>query len=350
MRERASPPNAPTPRATEERSIRRASGTRRIDPRFLAAADGPRTAGQQAAQPAAVAPAPAAARLQLSVRPGAATLLVGPASAEILPALMAAVSFADARVTTVAQHSDAESGSCFQRIALSLLPGTGASSTLERRLNSLACSAALSFSVSRWERPRRVALFVSKYDHCLRDLLLRQRAGELDCEIPVIVSNHPDLAPIARQFGVEYELIGKRAEAKSAAEAREQELLESRSIDLVVLARYMQILSSDFTARWAGRVINIHHSLLPAFVGAKPYHQAWQRGVKLIGATAHYATAELDQGPIIEQEVARCTHEDTVEDLVRKGRDLERLVLARAVRWHLSDRVLIHAGRTIVFS
>jgi formyltetrahydrofolate deformylase len=337
-------------RASDERPIRRASGTRRIDPRFLAAPEAPRVAGRQMAQPSAAVSAAAAARLQLTVKPGTATLLAGPASPEILPALMAAVSFADGRVTSVAQHTDAESGSCFQRIALSLLPGSGAASTLERRLNSLACSAALSFSVSRCERPRRVALFVSKYAHCLRELLLRQRAGELDCEIPVIISNHPDLAPVARHFGVEYELIGKRAEAKVAAEAREQELLESRNIDLVVLARYMQILSSEFTARWAGRVINIHHSLLPAFVGAKPYHQAWQRGVKLIGATAHYATAELDQGPIIEQDMARCTHEDTVDDLVRKGRDLERLVLARAVRWHLSERVLIHAGRTIVFS
>jgi formyltetrahydrofolate deformylase len=195
-----------------------------------------------------------------------------------------------------------------------------------------------------------VELFVSKFDHCLFDLLLRHRAGELDCEVPLIISNHPDLRHVAKQFGTEYAVIPKSAANKHAAEREEFSLLESHDVDLVVLARYMQILSDEFVSRWEGRVINIHHSFLPAFVGAKPYHQAQQRGVKLIGATAHYASATLDEGPIIEQDVVRCTHRDTVDDLVRKGRDLERQVLSRAVRWHLQNRVIVHGNTTVVFS
>ena len=198
--------------------------------------------------------------------------------------------------------------------------------------------------------PKRVALFVSKYDHCLWDLLLRHRAGELHCEIPLIVSNHPDLEPIAAQFGIAYQVVPITKDTKRAQEERELALLAEYEVDLVVLARYMQILSGEFIDAFPGAIINIHHSFLPAFMGSKPYHRAYERGVKRIGATAHYATTDLDEGPIIEQDVIRCSHADSVDDLVRKGRDVERAVLAQAVRWHLEDRVLVCHNRTVVFA
>src|SRR5262249_36878730 len=196
---------------------------------------------------------------------------------------------------------------------------------------------------------KRMAIFVSKYDHCLYDLLLRHKAGEFNCEIPLIISNHSDLRPVAQQFGVAFEHIPVIAATKPAEEEAQLALLERERIDVVVLARYMQILSAEFTAALKNRIINIHHSFLPAFVGGKPYHQAYQRGVKLIGATAHYATSDLDEGPIIDQDVARCSHRDSIDDLVRKGRDLENGALARAVRWRLDDRILVYGNKTVVF-
>jgi formyltetrahydrofolate deformylase len=196
----------------------------------------------------------------------------------------------------------------------------------------------------------KTALFVSKYDHCLYDLLLRQRSGELATDIPLIISNHADLEPVARQFDIPFHHVPITKDTKAEQEARALGLLKEAGVDLVVLARYMQILTDDFLKAFSGQVINIHHSFLPAFMGSKPYHRAFERGVKLIGATAHYATAELDEGPIIEQDVVRCSHRDSVEDLVRKGRDLEKVVLARAVRWHLDDRVLVYDNKTVVFS
>ena len=176
------------------------------------------------------------------------------------------------------------------------------------------------------------------------------RAGERYCEIAVVVSNHPDLEPVASQFGVPYHVFPIEADSKGAQEERELELLEEQGIDLVVLARYMQVLTESFVERLPNRIINIHHSFLPAFSGGRPYHQAHRRGVKLIGATAHYATPDLDEGPIIEQDVIRASHRDSVGDLARKGRDVERSVLSRAVRWHLDDRILVYGNKTIVFS
>jgi formyltetrahydrofolate deformylase len=199
------------------------------------------------------------------------------------------------------------------------------------------------------DQVKRVALFVSRYDHCLYDLLLRHQAGELRCEIPTIVSNHEDLRRVAEQFGIEFRMFPIDEGNKTDVERQEIELLETLGIDLIVLARYMQVLSAEFVSCYPARIINIHHSFLPAFVGGKPYQQAYERGVKLIGATAHYATAELDEGPILEQGVVRCSHRDLVEDLIRKGRDLEKVVLARAVRWHLEDRVLVYGNKTVVF-
>ena len=195
----------------------------------------------------------------------------------------------------------------------------------------------------------RLALFVSKLDHCLFDLLWRRHAGEIAAEIPLVVSNHEDLRGVAERFAVPYHVHAINPGSKLAEEARIESRLEEAGIELVVLARYMQVLSPAFVARRRHRIINIHHSFLPAFAGARPYHQAYERGVKVIGATAHYVTEELDQGPIIEQDVVRVSHRDTVEDMIRKGRDLERMVLARAVILHLRHRVLVYGNKTVVF-
>ena len=200
----------------------------------------------------------------------------------------------------------------------------------------------------RPSRPR-VAILVSKQDHCLADLLQRQRRGELQIEVPVIISNHDTCAMWAKLFEIPFEVIPVTKESKPVQEQEILSLLKRQPVELVVLARYMQILSGTFLARAGCPVINIHHSFLPAFIGANPYRQAYERGVKLIGATAHYATEELDEGPIIEQDVVRLGHRDTVADLVRKGRDLEELVLARAVRLHIERRVLVYGKKTVVF-
>jgi len=197
-------------------------------------------------------------------------------------------------------------------------------------------------------RPRMIIL-VSKYDHCLVDLLYRQKSGELACEIPLIISNHSDNQAVADFYGIPYVVVSMAKDNKTAAESRIQGLIEQHKPDFMVLARYMQILSNEFVNRYPQRIINIHHSFLPAFVGARPYHQAFERGVKLIGATSHYVTEVLDDGPIIEQDVVRVSHRDTVEDLIRKGRDLEKVVLSRAVRSHVESRVLVYGNKTVVF-
>jgi formyltetrahydrofolate deformylase len=195
----------------------------------------------------------------------------------------------------------------------------------------------------------RVAVFVSRYDHCLVDLLYRWHTRELACEIPLIISNHPDAKRHADFYGVPFHVMEVTRENKQETERRQRALLEQERIDLIVLARYMQILSPEFIAHYPQRIINIHHSFLPAFVGAKPHQQAFERGVKLLGATAHYVTEALDDGPIIEQDVMRISHRDSLEDLVQKGRDLEKIVLSRAVGWHLEHRVLLYANKTVVF-
>jgi formyltetrahydrofolate deformylase len=196
---------------------------------------------------------------------------------------------------------------------------------------------------------QRMIILVSKYDHCLADLLYRHQSGELACDIPLIISNHEDNRAIAEFYKIPYAVVAMTKENKSQAEAQIQALLNEHKPDFLVLARYMQILSNDFVNRYPQRIINIHHSFLPAFVGARPYHQAFERGVKLIGATSHYVTEVLDDGPIIEQDVVRVSHRDTVDDLIRKGRDLEKVVLSRAVRWHVENRVLVYGNKTVVF-
>lgn len=197
-------------------------------------------------------------------------------------------------------------------------------------------------------RPKMVIL-VSRYDHCLVDLLYRHRSGELACDIPLIISNHPDNRAIAEFNRIRYEMIEVTKENKQVAEEKITTLVRDCGADFMVLARYMQVLSDEFVQQYPQRIINIHHSFLPAFVGAKPYHQAFQRGVKLIGATSHYVTEVLDDGPIIEQDVVRISHRDSLEDLLQKGRDLEKVVLSRAVRWHIQNRILLYGNKTVVF-
>ena len=202
----------------------------------------------------------------------------------------------------------------------------------------------------RWhDAPRRVALLTSKHAHCTLDLLQRHRAGEFQCEIPIVISNHPDLELEVTRRGYRYVHEPIRNSDKREQEQRIQKQLENEKIDLVILARYMQILSADFVKPWSERILNIHHSFLPAFAGAEPYKQAYRRGVKLIGATSHFVTADLDEGPIVWQDVTRVSHRDSVDDLVRKGRDLERVVLANAVRCFLEDRIIAYGNKTVVF-
>lgn len=213
----------------------------------------------------------------------------------------------------------------------------------------LARRHGMDWRVSHTDTPKRMAILVSRYDHCLIDLLWRWDSGELDAEIPLVASNHPDLASRAEIYGIPFHHLPVTKETKAEQEAKVLNLLPDNDIDVVVLARYMQILTPNFVAAYPARIINIHHSFLPAFAGADPYRRAHDRGVKTIGATAHYVTEELDAGPIIHQDVAHVTHRDTVEDLVRLGREIERRVLARAVRWHLEDRILVDGNRTVVF-
>jgi formyltetrahydrofolate deformylase len=213
----------------------------------------------------------------------------------------------------------------------------------------LAAELGMRWRLATSARPVRVALFCSQYLHCMADLLHRWRSGELHCEIPVIVSNHRAVENLAAYYNVPFEHVPVTAATRAEAEARQIELIERYNVELIVLARYMQILSPTFVDRYPAGIINVHHSFLPAFTGAKPYHAAYARGVKLIGATSHYVTEVLDDGPIIEQDVARISHRDQVEELVERGRDLERIVLSRAVRWHLDRRILCYGNKTVVF-
>ena len=247
------------------------------------------------------------------------------------------------------QHAEAESGLFFMRLVWDLGRFELDQETTHKALEVLAKRYDLTWELTIRQRPPRVAVFVSRTPHCLYDLLLCHQLGELGGEIVQVVSNHDTLAEVCQHFQVPFTFIPVDGADRGGAEAAQVRLLEELEVDLVVLARYMQILSPAFVALRPGRIINIHHSFLPAFVGARPYHQAKERGVKLIGATAHYVTPQLDEGPIIEQDVCRVSHRDEVHDLVQKGRELERQVLTRAVKLHLARRVLIQANRTIVF-
>ena len=273
----------------------------------------------------------------------------------IVAALAQALFAHGANILDLDHHTDARAGRFFARFRFE--PGPAASGptggdgqgALRAAIADLGERFGMELRLTSEADRKRLVVFVSRFDHCLWDLPLRHRAGELPCEIPLLVSNHANLAPVAAQFGIRFEVVPVSAAGKAEAEATEQALLAEVRADVLVLARYMQVLSAGFIAAWPNRIINIHHSFLPAFQGARPYHQAHERGAKLTGATAHYVTTDLDDGPIIDQDVIRSSHRDTVEDLVRKGRDVERTVLARAVRWHLEDRILVHGNRTVIF-
>jgi formyltetrahydrofolate deformylase len=281
--------------------------------------------------------------------PQLATLLVG---CEDQPGVVASLSQLleshGVRVQNADQHTDPETKLFFQRLRFDLSTLVTDRGALEADVRRVCDALNMDYRLYG-DRRRRIAIMISKSDHCLYDLLQRHRSGELSCDVAMIISNHPDAAPIAEHFEIPFRYLPVTKQTKAHQEAKILQLLYDTGIELVVLARYMQILSNDFVERFPMRIINIHHSFLPAFIGASPYRQAHQKGVKLIGATSHYVTAELDQGPIIEQETVRVSHRDSVEDLMRKGRDLEKRVLAAALRYHLEDRIMVYSGKTVVF-
>ena len=247
------------------------------------------------------------------------------------------------------QHVDSEQGIFLQRIEWELGGFGVPREELAGAFGPIAEKLGMEWELRLSDYVPRIAIFVSRLEHCLYDLLLRHRAGEFQADIPLVISNHPDLQPVVESFGPQYRYFPITKETRPAQEAQQMALLEEQRIDLIVLARYMQVLGDELVDRFRNRMINIHHSFLPAFPGARPYHQAYERGVKIIGATSHYVTAQLDQGPIIEQDVVRVSHRDSVEDLIRKGKDLEKVVLARAVSLHLRNRVLVYGNKTVVF-
>jgi formyltetrahydrofolate deformylase len=251
--------------------------------------------------------------------------------------------------TSASLSTGLEEGIFVQRVEWELREFAVKREEIAEAFRPIAERFGMSWSLRFSDYTPRLAVFVSKLPHCMYDLLARWRMGEFRAEIPLVVSNHGDQRAVAESFGVDFRAFAITSETKAKEEARIVELLEEQRIDVVVLARYMQVLGPEFVSQYPQRIINIHHSFLPAFAGARPYHHAHERGVKIIGATAHYVTAELDQGPIIEQDVARVSHRDSVDDLVRKGRDLEKVVLARAVDLHLRNRIVVYGNKTVVF-
>lgn len=255
----------------------------------------------------------------------------------------------NANILHADQHQDADKGLFLTRIEWDLtdfgLPIADFGAAFGKIAGQFRMQWRLELSATR----PKMAIFVSQYDHCLADLLYRHASGELACEIPVIVSNHRDAERLAAFHRIPFHCIPIEPNDKAGAERQQLELLRQHAVDFIVLARYMQILSADFVSHYPHRIINVHHSFLPAFSGARPYHRAFERGVKLIGATSHYVTESLDDGPIIEQDVIRISHRDQLEDLIQKGRDLEKAVLSRAVRWHIDHRILVYAKKSVVF-
>jgi formyltetrahydrofolate deformylase len=247
------------------------------------------------------------------------------------------------------QHSDLDSRRFYMRIEWQLDGFSLERAEIAPAFEEVARRFEMEWSLHFTDERSRMGILVSKADHCLWDVLLRHRAGEFRAEVPVVVSNHPHLEPVAANFGIDFQHIPNSKDTREESEAAMVRVLEEHRVDLVVLARYMQILTGDFVRRYRDRIINVHHSFLPAFVGARPYLQAHQRGVKIIGATSHYVIADLDQGPIIEQVIRRTSHRDSVRDLVRKGRDLEKAALAQAVSLHLQRRILVVGNKTVVF-
>ena len=255
----------------------------------------------------------------------------------------------NANILHADQHQDAENSLFLMRVEWDLKDFSLDEASFARAFEVIAKTYKMTWELKLSADKPRMAIMVSQYDHCLADLLHRYKNNELQCDIPLIISNHLNAQKLAEFYGIPFFHIPVEKDKKKEAEAEQFALFDKYQVDFIVLARYMQILSEDFVKRYPQRVINIHHSFLPAFIGARPYHRAFERGVKLIGATSHYVTEVLDEGPIIEQDIDRISHRDQVEDLIQKGRDLERIVLSKAVRWHIENRILIYANKTVIF-
>ena len=255
----------------------------------------------------------------------------------------------NANILHADQHQDAENSLFLMRVEWDLKDFSLDEASFARAFEVIAKTYKMTWELKLSADKPRMAIMVSQYDHCLADLLHRYKNNELQCDIPLIISNHLNAQKLAEFYDIPFFHIPVEKDKKKEAEAEQFALFDEYQVDFIVLARYMQILSEDFVKRYPQRVINIHHSFLPAFIGAKPYHRAFERGVKLIGATSHYVTEVLDEGPIIEQDIDRISHRDQVEDLIQKGRDLERIVLYKAVRWHIENRILIYGNKTVIF-
>lgn len=269
----------------------------------------------------------------------------------ILAAVTSFINVNKGNILYLDQHVDYQQNTFFTRIEWDLTNFLIPKDKLDEYFSTLFGSRYdMQFNLYFSDIKPRMAIFVSKMSHCLFDILARYSAGELNVDIPLIISNHPDLAWVGEKFGIPYHVFHVTKENKAEIEKAEMDLLAENNIDFIVLARYMQIISEDMINKYPNKIINIHHSFLPAFVGAKPYHQAFERGVKIIGATSHYVTTELDAGPIIEQDVARVTHKDSVKSFIHKGEDLEKIVLSRAVEKHIDRKVLVYKNKTVVFS
>jgi formyltetrahydrofolate deformylase len=279
-----------------------------------------------------------------------ATLLIScPDRKGLVAAVTNFIAGHDGNIIHLDQHVDVVENVFFMRVEWDLTHFTIAADDIAAQFEPIAAQFEMRWNLHFSNIVPRMAIFVSKEAHCLYDILSRYQSGEWQVEIPIVISNHPDLMPTVEKFGLNYRMFPITKENKAEQEQAQIALLRECGVDFVVLARYMQILSADFVAQYPNRIINIHHSFLPAFPGAKPYHMAYSRGVKIIGATSHYVTADLDAGPIIEQETVRINHKDSVEDLVRKGKDVEKLVLSRAIRFHLQNQVLIYNNKTVIF-
>lgn len=285
-----------------------------------------------------------------SVAKNTATLLVTcPDGKGIVAAIANFLYQHNANILHADQHQDAENNLFLMRVEWDINDFDVTPTEFDEKFAAIAKKFSMQWQLKLAKKPVRMAIMVSQYDHCLADLLHRHKNGELVCEIPLIISNHESTRSLADFYGIPFHYLPVSKDTKAQVEAQQFALFDQHHIDLIVLARYMQILSSDFVARYPQQIINIHHSFLPAFIGAKPYHRAFERGVKLIGATAHYVTEDLDEGPIIEQDIERISHRDQVEDLIQKGRDLERIVLSKAVGWHIDSRILPYANKTVIF-
>ncbi len=247
------------------------------------------------------------------------------------------------------QHIDEQTNTFFMRVEWSLDAFALQGDNIRTAFNAVAQKFAMNWQLHFSEVRPRAAIFVSRKWHCLQDLLIRHKAGQFECDIPLIVSNHPDAKTLAREFGIDFVAFHVTRENKADVERQQIEALKKERIDVIILAQYHQILTGAFVRQFPNQIINIHHSFLPAFVGEKPYRQAYQKGVKILGATSHYVIEELDAGPIIEQDTVRISHRDVLEDLMRKGEDLEKAVLSRAVRWHLQKKILSYGNKTVVF-